>query len=158
MENKYAFERKFAEFIADVLAICYEYVEGRAEKIYVYLEDEARVQTSGFFYKINGKVVMRGKLNTALRPGEKLYADYPDRQGQVQSIIREDWNRFAALCRQYNKPVPTEIRMVYDVKTKKPDVRIQYDPVWSNKGGFPMDVEEAWFEKEAAAAADSGTV
>ena len=48
--------------------------------------------------------------------------------------------------------------MVYDVKTKKPDVRIQYDPVWSNKGGFPMDVEEAWFEKEAAAAAASGTV
>ena len=62
------------------------------------------------------------------------------------------------MCRQYNKPVPTEIRMVYDVKTKKPDVRIQYDPVWSNKGGFPMDVEEAWFEKEAAAAAASGTV
>lgn len=159
MDTKYAFENQFSELISDILGVCYEYVEGRAEKIYVYLSNEAQIQYCGCFYKINGRVVRRGKLSTALQPGELPYDEKDDVQRRLGEILREDWTKLWTLFRQYERPVPTEIRMVYDVATGKPDVRMRYEPVWSKeKGGFPLKVELEWFAQEDAAAGGSGEI
>ena len=159
MDTKYAFENQFSELISDILGVCYEYVEGRAEKIYVYLSNEAQIQYCGCFYKINGRVVRRGKLSTALQPGELPYDEKDDVQRRLCDILREDWGKIVDLFRQNKRPMPTEIRMVYDVATGRPDVRIQYEPVWSKeKGGFPLKVDLAWFAQEDAAAGGSGEI
>lgn len=159
MDTKYAFENQFSELISDILGVCNAYVEGRAEKIYVYLSNESNLQYCGCFYKINGRVVRRGKLNTALQPGEPPYDEQDNMQHALCHILQEDWMKMGSLFRQYERPVPTEIRMIYDVATGSPDVRMQYEPVWSKKkGGFPLGVELEWFAQEDAAAGGSGEI
>ena len=53
------FEDYFSELQTDMVEICLEYVEDRAEKIYIYSSFEGGVQSCNFFYKVNGKVVKK---------------------------------------------------------------------------------------------------
>ena len=46
------FEDYFSEIQADMVSICLEYVEKRAEKIYIYCSFEDGMISSGFFYKL----------------------------------------------------------------------------------------------------------
>ncbi len=48
------FENHFSEIQTDMVDICLEYVEDRAEKIYIYCSFEGGVQSCNFFYKVNG--------------------------------------------------------------------------------------------------------
>ena len=50
------FEDYFSEIQADMVSICLEYVEKRAEKIYIYCSFEDGMISSGFFYKVNSKI------------------------------------------------------------------------------------------------------
>lgn len=65
------YEDKFSELQADMISICMEYVEDRADKVYVYASREEGVTLSDFFYLINGKYVEPHKLNDALEEGRK---------------------------------------------------------------------------------------
>ena len=60
------FEDYFSELQTDMVEICLEYVEDRAEKIYIYCSFEGGVQSCNFFYKVNGKVVKKSRLMTLL--------------------------------------------------------------------------------------------
>ena len=67
------FEDYFTEIQADMVAICMEYVEKRAERIYIYCSFEDGMVSSGFFYKINSKIVKKNELNNAIADGQKRY-------------------------------------------------------------------------------------
>lgn len=84
------FEDYFSELQADMVSICMEYVEKRAERIYIYCSIEDNVISSGFFYRINGKVVKKNKLNDAIKSGEKTYDVSVARQKGAVKIINED--------------------------------------------------------------------
>ncbi|EJR97462.1 hypothetical protein IKM_05122 [Bacillus mycoides] len=43
------FEDKFSELQADMVSICMEYVEDRADKVYIYASCEESVISSKFF-------------------------------------------------------------------------------------------------------------
>ena len=60
------FEDKFSELQADMISICMEYVEDRADKVYVYASREEGIISGSFFYCINNKYVERHKVNDAL--------------------------------------------------------------------------------------------
>ena len=55
------FEDYFSEIQADMVSICLEYVGKRAEKIYIYCSFEDGMISSGFFYKVNSKIVKRSE-------------------------------------------------------------------------------------------------
>ena len=67
------FEDYFSEIQADMVSICLEYVEKRAEKIYIYCSFENGMISSGFFYKVNSKIVKKNKLNDVIVDGQKKY-------------------------------------------------------------------------------------
>lgn len=48
------FEDYFSEIQEDIVSICLEYVEGRAEKIYIICSFESNVISHYYFYKVNG--------------------------------------------------------------------------------------------------------
>ena len=143
------FEDEFTELQADIISICKEYVEDRAEKIYIYCSAENRTVTNDFFYQINGKILERHKLNDA-GTGER-YDVSSERQGMVLRIIMDDVKAMIKLCKEYQREMPTEIKMVYDVATNRVSGNYRYDLVYSNDPLLhPNDIVEEWYQSVKA--------
>lgn len=142
------FEAKFSELQADMVSICMEYVENRADKIYVYASCERNLISSKFFYLINNRLVKSHKLNDALKQGEKDYDVSLDRGFMVLDIINEDIEKIKKICEEYKKDMPTEIKLIYDVRSGKFKAEYQYDLVHSNDDNkTARQIADEWFEE-----------
>ena len=144
------FEDYFSEIQSDMVAITLEYVEGRAEKIFIYCSFEENVVSSEFFYKINGQILKKNKLNNILRQGESPYDVSIDRQKAAARIINDDIEKLIELCTEYKKDMPTQIKLIYDIGANSLNADYRYDLVFSEdltKGAF--DALEEWFEEES---------
>ena len=147
---KKEFEDYFSDIQSDMVAITLEYVESRAEKIYVYCSVEENVVSSGFFYKINGQIVKKNKLNNILQQGESLYDVSIDRQKAAVNIINDDIKKLMKLCTEYEKDMPTQIKIIYDIGANSLNADYRYDLVFSGtstKSAF--DILEEWVEQES---------
>lgn len=115
------FEDYFSELQTDMVEICMEYVEDRAEKIYIYCSFEGGVQSCNFFYKVNGKVVKKSRLNDVIVDGQE----------------------------EYQREMPTQIKLIYDVAANSLNADYSYDIIYSNdKDKMADDILEEWFESE----------
>lgn len=152
MEELYmekVFEDFFSELQADMVSICLEYVEERAEKIYIYCSFESRVIANDFFYKINGKIVKKHKLNDVLVKGQKEYDVSVIRQKSVLKIINDNIMALIKLCQEYQREMPTQIKLVYDITTGKLNADYSYNLVYSNdETRTADDVLEEWYRLE----------
>lgn len=142
------FEDKFSELQADMISICMEYVEDRADKVYVYASCEESIISSSFFYLINNKYVKNHKLNEALEDGDKRYDVSPKRGFMVLRIINEDIKKVKVLCKEYEKDMPTEMKLIYDVKSGKFKAEYKYDLVYTIDDIKTADhIADEWFEE-----------
>ncbi|GEN34883.1 DUF600 domain-containing protein [Aneurinibacillus danicus] len=130
------FEDYFSELQADMVSICLEYVNNRADVIYIYASYELGEYGVDVFYKINNCVVQKHKLNDAVqRFGDKseyLYDVSRDRQIAMLDIANENLRKIYDLCRELNREMPTEMKLVYDVANNKLDATYSYDLKYSN--------------------------
>ncbi|MED4072162.1 immunity protein YezG family protein [Priestia endophytica] len=142
------FEDKFSELQADMISICMEYVEDRADKVYVYATYEEGTASSKFFYRINNTYVMAHKVNDALKNGEERHDVSPKRQGMVMKIINDDIKKMITLCKEYKRDMPTEMKMIYDVKSGGFQAQYNYDLVHSiDDVKTPSNFAVEWFEE-----------
>lgn len=143
------FEDFFSELQADMVSVCLEYVEKRAEKIYIYCSCEGGVVAGNFFYMLNGKVIKKHKLNDVITTGQKEYDVSPDRQNKVLDAICGDINSLKKLCEEYKKDMPTQIKLVYDVTTNNLDADYKYDLIYTKSATkTSSDIFEKWYETE----------
>lgn len=141
------FEDYFSEIQADMIEICLEYVHDKAEKIYIYASHEEGFISTEFFYKINGKIVQRHQLNEATPNGESIYDTSIGRQKAVLKILNEDIEKIVKLCKEMQRDVMTEIKLVYDVSANQLEAEYKYDLVYSNDPVKDADdIAEEWFE------------
>jgi hypothetical protein len=63
---KKEFDRYLAELQTKMVAVCMEYVENRADDIYIYASYEPEMYAFNVFYRINDKVVRKNQLNEAV--------------------------------------------------------------------------------------------
>ncbi|BCA32315.1 DUF600 family protein [Bacillus cereus] len=142
------FEERFSELQVDMISICMEYVENRADKVYVYASCEEDMISSSFFYFINNKYVECHKVNDALENGEKRYDVSPERMFQVLQIISEDIEGIEMLCKEYEKDMPTEMKLIYDTKSGKFKAEYEYDLIHTNDDiKTADDFADEWFEE-----------
>lgn len=146
------FEDYFSELQADMVSICLEYVFDKANKIYIYCSFEEGLLSNDFFYNINGKIVERHKLNDAIVNEESeddfSYDISVDRQKAVVKIINNDIKEMIKLCKQYDREMPTEIKMIYDVKTNKLTADYKYELVHTNDPNkTASSIARLWFEQ-----------
>lgn len=142
------FEDRFSELQADMISICMEYVEDRADKVYVYASYEEGVISGKFFYLINNQYVKCHKVNDALRNGEERYDVSPERMFKVLQIIGEDIEQIEVLCKEYERDMPTEMKLIYDVKSGKFQAEYQYDLVHTNDDiKTADDFADEWFKE-----------
>lgn len=143
------FEDYFSELQTDMVEICLEYVEDRAEKIYIYSFFEGGVQSCNFFYKVNGKVVKKSRLNDVIVDGQEEYDVSIPRQCDVMEILNEDMVALRKLCEEHQREMPTQIKLIYDVSANSLNVDYSYDIIYSNhKNKMADDILEEWFESE----------
>lgn len=136
------FEDRLVEIQADMVDICMEYVDYQADEIYIYCSAEGRMISSDYFYKIDGQIVERHKTNTI----SPIYNVSTENQGECLRILNEDIQKIKKLCEEYKRPMPTEIKMIYDVKKNSLDVDYKYDNQWLNhKTKGPDDIADEWF-------------
>lgn len=142
------FEDYFSEIQTDMVSICLEYVEERAEKIYIYCSFEEGIVSSDYFYNINGKVVERHKLNDMLSSGENNYDVSVQRQSGVVKILNMDIKSVIKLCKEYNREIPTEMKLIYNIEENSLKAEYKYELVYSDDPVKTADdVAMEWFEE-----------
>ncbi|CAH2463207.1 MULTISPECIES: immunity protein YezG family protein [Bacillus] len=142
------FEEKFSELQSDMISICMEYVEDRADKVYVYASCEEDVISSSFFYLINNKYVECHKVNDALEDGDGKYDVSPKRMFMVLRILCEDIEKIEELCKEYERDMPTEMKLIYDTESGRFKAEYKYDLIYTHDEIKTADhIADEWFEE-----------
>lgn len=144
------FEETFSEIQTDMISICLEYIEGQGDKIYIYLFAEEIPEwhhadyASGFFYKINGHLTRRHKVHEEL----PQINDLPEQQSLVLNILMSDLKEISNLCHTFKKPMPTEMKIIYDIKKNSVSAKYRYDTIiFPEEEITPGEKEMQWFEE-----------
>ncbi|QIQ21444.1 DUF600 domain-containing protein [Zophobihabitans entericus] len=141
-----SFEDIFSELQSDMVSIGLEYVNNKADYIYIYCACENKMLTFDLFYKINGKFLHKHKVNDAGNGFE--YNVSMERMRQVLHIGTDDLEKIYALCKNDNREMPTEIKIIYNVQTNSFEAQYSYDLQYSNKDNLTSDdIFEQWFNE-----------
>ena len=98
---------------------------------------------------VNGKVVKKSRLNDVIVDGQEEYDVSIPRQRDVMAILNEDMVALRKLCEEYQREMPTQIKLIYDVAANSLNADYSYDIIYSNdKDKMADDILEEWFESE----------
>ena len=140
------FEDQLMEIQSDMISLSLEYVENKAETVYIYVVLEDGLVSFDVFYKIGGFISEKSDVNEYL--SEKIN-DSDDTQFSLLEYGIEDAEKIEVLFEENSKEVPTEIRLVYDVKNNSLKSNYRYDAMYEKNEDLSVsDVFEAWIQEE----------
>ena len=140
------FEDQLMEIQSDMISLSLEYVENKAEIVYIYVVLEDGLVSFDVFYKIGGFISEKSDVNEYL--SEKIN-DSDDIQFSLLEYGIEDAEKIEVLFKENSKEVPTEIRFVYDVKNNSLKSNYIYDAMYEKNEDLSVsDVFEAWIQEE----------
>ena len=140
------FEDQLMDIQSDVISLSLEYVENKAETVYIYVVLEDGLVSFDVFYKIGGFISEKSDVNEYL--SEKIN-DSDDIQFSLLEYGIEDAEKIEVLFEENSKEVPTEIRLVYDVKNNSLKSNYIYDAMYEKNEDLSVsDVFEAWIQEE----------
>lgn len=124
------FEDYLAELQGDMVSVCLEYVNNQSDDIYIYCSCEEGTYSFDVFYKMNGKIVRKHQLNEVLKEingPKEIYDVSSERQSSLLGIdlLKEIHKK----CKEFNREMPTEIKMHYNARENKLRAKYQYDLV-----------------------------
>ena len=140
------FEDQLMEIQSDMISLSLEYVENKAEIVYIYVVLEDGLVSFDVFYKIGGFISEKSDVNEYL--SEKIN-DSDDIQFSLLEYGIEDAEKIEVLFKENSKEVPTEIRLVFDVKNNSLKSNYRYDAMYEKNEDLSVsDVFEAWIQEE----------
>ena len=140
------FEDQLMEIQSDMISLSLEYVENKAEIVYIYVVLEDGLVSFDVFYKIGGFISEKSDVNEYL--SEKIN-DSDDIQFSLLEYGIEDAEKIEVLFEENSKEVPTEIRLVFDVKNNSLKSNYRYDAMYEKNEDLSVsDVFEAWIQEE----------
>ena len=138
------FEDYFSEMQADMVSVCLEYVEDRADDIFIYCSYEPKIYAFDVFFKIQGTIVRKHKLNEI----SSKYNTSIERQDMLLDIGIENLESIHRKCKEFNFDMPTEIKLHYNVKQNHLKAKYKYELIYSNDETLlPDDVFNQWIEE-----------
>ena len=101
------------------------------------------------FFEITKKVVKKHQLNDIKGNEEDFEYDVSEeRQKALLNIILEDIKKIHALCAEYRKDMPTEMKLIYDVKKNSLKADYCYENLWTDsETKLALHICEEWFEE-----------
>ena len=140
------FEDQLMDIQSDMISLSLEYVENKAETVYIYVVLEDGLVSFDVFYKIGGFISEKSDVNKYL--SEKIN-DSDDIQFSLLEYGIEDAEKIEVLFEENSKEVPTEIRLVYDVKNNSLKSNYRYDAMYEKNEDLSVsDVFETWIQEE----------
>ena len=131
-EVEKVFEDEFMEVQSGLISLCMEFLgENKVDKIYAYGSIEDGRYSFNAFFAVNGEIKSARAFESQTQKTFKFL-----NTGTFELVNIED------ICIEYNKPVPTEIKMYYDVKTGEFNADYKYEPVCVDK--CAGDVFDEW--------------
>ena len=138
------FEDYFSELQTDMVAICMEYSEHKADDIYIYCSWEGNMYGFDVFFKVQEIVVHRYELNNI----SPEFDTSVERQKGMLSIGNQNLKLINEICKEYNHDMPTEIKLHYNVKENSFQAKYKYELVYSNNEDILLhDPFDKWFEE-----------
>lgn len=124
-EKNKVFEDEFMEVQSGLISLCIEFVgENQIDNIYVYCSVEGKTSSFNAFFGTNKEI--------------KMISEIECNMSRVMQFLRtgcQDLVKLKEVCVYHEKPVPTEIKMIYDVASGKFDTNYRYDEICSLKTG-----------------------
>ena len=140
------FEDQLMDIQSDMISLSLEYIENKAETVYIYVVLEDGLVSFDVFYKIGRFISEKSDANEYL--SEKIN-DSDDIQFSLLDYGIEDAEKIEVLFEENSKEVPTEIRLVYDVKNNSLKSNYRYDAMYEKNEDLSVsDVFEAWIQEE----------
>ena len=140
------FEDQLMDIQSDMISLSLEYVENKAEIVYIYVVLEDGLVSFDVFYKIGGFISEKSDVNEYL--SEKIN-DSDDIQFSLLEYGIEVAQKIEVLFEENSKEVPTEIRLVFDVKNNSLKSNYIYDAMYEKNEDLSVsDVFEAWIQEE----------
>ena len=112
------FEDEFMDFQTALIALCLDVTEKKVNKV------EKRSKMFNAFFDVDGEVKTLNQLGIS----NKLAF-------QFLKLGTQDLEKVDAICTKYNMPIPTEMKLYYDVIAGKYDAKYKYEEVCSAKTG-----------------------
>lgn len=137
------FEDEFTEKQKDMIALALEFaeiVQKKPDKLFIYGSFET-MYSFDLFYKVEGEVLMM----------HQIAKEKDDLILQILQLGNKDLQDIHAICKKYDQPMPTDLRIVYQIEGSKVHADYKYELQYSNTPDLlPDDIFEQWFEEEKA--------
>ena len=138
------FEDYFSEYQVEMIKACLKYADDDVDKVFIYGSREGRSTAANVFFEVDGKYYRKHQLDLA---GRKCDASQK-RQFACLDALFDAIFHMEKKCREFDRPMPTELKIIYDVKKNSVKANYRYDPVYTNdpvKTGNTICDE--WFEE-----------
>jgi len=146
------FEDYFTELQADMVSICMEFSYGLADDIYIYCSAEGNTYAGTAFFAVGNNVAQPHELDDLLfesgRQKTKI-PNFPERIEALNNIITNNLVKIFIKCKEFNKEMPTEMKICYNVANNRLKSAHKYDLVHSNTDDIMLeDIFNQWYEEE----------
>ena len=140
-----SFEDKFTKKQKDMISLAPEYVERinvHVNNIYIYCSHENNMYTFDLFFGEEKKIYLIHQLSLDSDPSLMI---------QVLQIGNQDLQEIHEICKKYDRPMPTQIKIIYDNVNKKVHADYSYELFYSNSDTLTSnDIFNQWFEEVKA--------
>lgn len=138
------FEDYWMELQTDMVEICMEFAEnnqyGHIDMLFIHCH-LGGLTGGRYWYLVEKKILSPVKMKNV----DNRYDVSISRQEQVQRIILDDLVKIKNLCKEYNQPLPAEMKLVYNARNNSFKGQYVYD--WKETQIGDMPEWEIWLEE-----------
>ncbi|PJZ95050.1 hypothetical protein [Leptospira meyeri] len=143
--EKIQFDLNFQNLCKEVIQIAFDYIdnnEKETDAIYFFGTKEQKVSYTGVFYRIKNQFAELHEVNNVL---EKKVKNSNRNISTLTNKNFEILEHILSLFKQDNREIPTQIKIIYDLKKNNLETKLDYNFHFSNhKTKRPSDLFDEW--------------
>ena len=131
------FEDSLSMILTDIVDLSLDYCHKSVDTIFIHCSNENNCISSNVFFKKDGKKIKRSQIPEITS----------DNQKELMHSINEKIKDFEILCANNNQHIPTEIKIIYEVFSKRLKTDFSYEKKYSESSELVVqDIFDEWFE------------
>ena len=141
------FEDEFSAKQTEMIQLALEYaarVEQKVDTVYIYCSFETMYSFDIFYKDDNNNIVMLHELSKKDMNGFEL-------DNLIFSVLKlgnQDLQDLHKICQKYNRPMPSQIKLIYDNVQNEVNSKYSYDLFYSNSDTLtPDDIFMEWYNE-----------
>lgn len=141
------FEDEFSAKQTDIIQLALEYADRVGQKVdtvYIYCSFETMYSFDVFYQDDKNNIVMLHELSNKGMSKSEI-------DNLIFSVLKlgnKDLQDIHKICQKYNRPMPSQIKLIYDNVQNKVKGKYSYDLFYSNSDTLTADdIFEQWYNE-----------